>query len=54
MFTMTIVPSEDTKDTKSREIRENFSIFLKEFINRTALIQTILDHMIGILVRIFR
>ncbi len=45
---MTVVASDDDKD--SQEVRNKFSSYLKEFINRNALISGILQHMVKILV----
>ena len=46
---MAIVSSEE--DRESQDVRGKFSLFLKDFINRNALIHGILDHIIVILVR---
>ena len=46
---MAVVSSEE--DRESQEVRAKFSLFLKDFINRNALIHGILDHIVVILVR---
>ena len=42
---------DNTEDKESNEVRVKFSLFLKDFINRNALVHGILDHMGSILVR---
>ena len=48
-YHMDVVSSEEERE--SQEVRAKFSKFLKDFINRNALIHGILDHMVVILVR---
>ena len=48
-YHIAVVSSEE--DRESQEVRAKFSLFLKDFINRNALIDGILDHIVVILVR---
>ena len=49
MIIMAVVSSEE--DRESQDVRAKFSLSLKDFINRNALIHGILDDIVVILVR---